>query len=116
MARVADRTGALLKSGTLSPNPWDLPLYGQNVWRYTGGTRTEDRAPQGCDLSADSSAGMAQGGFDIEAAPNQNQTRRISAYCRPKMVLTKGSTLPITPILSTFPLTANAENKEVHVG
>ena len=51
-----------MKSGTPSPNPWDLTLSGQNGWPYTEGTRTEDKAPQGCDLSADSSAGMATGG------------------------------------------------------
>ena len=69
MTEQSIRNGALLNSGTLSPNPWDLTLSGQNGWLYTGGTRTEDRAPQGCDLSADSSAGMARGGFDAEAAP-----------------------------------------------
>jgi hypothetical protein len=86
MARPAKRNGALLDSGTLSPNPWDLSLSGQNVGIYTGDTRTEDKAPQGCDLSADSSAGMATGGFDVEAAPNSNQTRPRLAYCGPKMV------------------------------
>jgi len=53
------RNKALFKSGTLSPNPWDLRLSGQNGWQYNEGTRTEDKAPQGCDLSAASSAGMA---------------------------------------------------------
>ena len=38
----------IMNSGTLSPNPWDLSLLGRNVWPYTGDTRTEDRAPQGC--------------------------------------------------------------------
>ena len=88
------RNEALLNSGTLSPNPWDLTLSGQNVcWRYTEATRTEDKAPQGCDLSVDSSAGMAPGGLDAEAVSIQNQTRRILAYCHPRMVLTIGSTL-----------------------
>jgi len=50
----------LLKSGTPSPNPWDLTLSGQNGWHYNEGTRTEYRAPQGCDPSAASSAGMAR--------------------------------------------------------
>ena len=94
MARPVIRNGALLNSGTLSPNPWDLTLSGQNTcWRYTEGARTEDKAPQGCDLSADSSAGMARSGLDAEAVHAQNQTRRILAYCRPKMVLTTGATL-----------------------
>jgi hypothetical protein len=64
--------GALLKSGTLSPNPWDLTPSGQNGGAYTGGSRTEDKAPQGCDPSAASTAGMATGGFDADAAPNAN--------------------------------------------
>ena len=93
MTRPTKRNGALSNSGTLSPNPWDLTLSGQNVGFYTGGTRTEDKAPQGCDLSADSSAGMARGGFDAEAVPTQIRPVAILAYCGPKMVLTEGSTL-----------------------
>jgi hypothetical protein len=69
MTEPSIRNEALLKSGTLSPHPWDLTLSGQNGWFYTG-TRTEDRAPQGCDLSADSSAGMTTGCFDADAARN----------------------------------------------
>jgi hypothetical protein len=60
-----------LNSGTLSPNPWDLSLWGQNQL-YNGDTRTEDKAPQGCDLSAASSAGMERDGFKLEAVPNSN--------------------------------------------
>ena len=62
MTTMAEQSGndALLKSGTLSPNPWDLTLSGQNDWQYNQGTRTEDKAPQGCDPSAASSAGMAR--------------------------------------------------------
>jgi hypothetical protein len=56
-------------SGTLSPNPWDLTLSRQNVWCTVEGTRTEDRAPQGCDPSAASRAGMARDGFDAGAVP-----------------------------------------------
>jgi hypothetical protein len=69
----ATRNGALPNSGTLSPNPWDLSLSGRNGWPYTEGTRTEDKAPQGCDLSAASSAGMVAGGFDKDAALSLNQ-------------------------------------------
>ena len=72
MTGRSKRKTALLNSGTLSPNPWDLSLSGQNGWPYTEGTRTEDKAPQGCDLSAASSAGMAAGGVDPDAAPNQH--------------------------------------------
>ena len=64
----------MLKSGTLSPNPWDLTLSGQNVWPKLKGTRTEDKAPQGCDLSADADAGMATGGFTAGVAQTQIQT------------------------------------------
>ena len=52
----------MIKSGTPSPNPWDLSLWGQNGLYYTDGTGTEDKAPQGCALSAHSSAGMVTGG------------------------------------------------------
>ncbi len=70
-----------MNSGTPSPNPWDLTLSGQNVWLYNEDTRTEDKAPQGCDLSAASSAGMQRDGFTIEAVANSNfQTRRPLAY------------------------------------
>ena len=72
MRGMATRKGALLNSGTLSPNPWDLTLWGRNVWSTMGGTRTEDRAPQGCDLSAASSAGMA--GAASMPGPSQTQT------------------------------------------
>jgi hypothetical protein len=72
MSRQSTRMKASLNSGTLSPNPWDLTLSGQNGWLYTEGTRTEDKAPQGCDLSADAGAGMATGGFIAEAAPNSD--------------------------------------------
>ena len=70
------RKGALLKVGDSIPKliaqelkaRLDLTLSGQNVWLYTERTRTEDRAPQGCDLSADSRAGMARGGCDVASA------------------------------------------------
>jgi hypothetical protein len=70
MAVTAMREKAWLNSGTLSPNPWDLTLSGRNVWPYNQGVRTEDRAPQGCAPSADSNAGISQGGFDLEAVQN----------------------------------------------
>jgi len=90
------RKGALLKSGTPSPNPWDLTPSGQNGWHYNEGTRTEDKAPQGCDLSADSSAGMAGAAAMLRPPQNmQIQTRQRLTYCRPNLVLTMGSTLTI---------------------
>src|ERR1039457_3487928 len=93
MNGATKRRSAFLESGTLSPNPWDLTLLGRNVWRTVEGTRTEDRAPQGCDPSAGSRDGMERGGFDAEDAPKlQTRPRRILAYCGRKMVLTMGST------------------------
>ena len=99
------------ESGTLSPNPWDLTLSRQNVWCTVEGTRTEDRAPQGCDPSAASRAGMARDGFDAGAVPKlQSRPRRILAYCGRTMVLTMGSTSvctcpqsyrAATPVVST---------------
>ncbi|MCG3773935.1 MAG: hypothetical protein JW395_0752 [Nitrospira sp.] len=87
---------APLNSGTLSPNPWDLSLSGQNADAKLGGTRTEGRAPQGCDLSAVPSAEMATGGLDAEATqtPKQRPVQTL-AYCGQKMVLTMGSTSAI---------------------
>ena len=89
---------APLNSGTLSPNPWDLSLSGQNADAKLGGTRTEGRAPQGCDLSAVPSAEMATGGLDAEATqtPKQRPVQTL-AYCGQKMVLTMGSTLLVEP-------------------
>src|ERR1019366_8749850 len=110
MNGATKRRSAFIESGTLSPNPWDLTPLGRNVWCTVEGTRTEDRAPQGCDPSAGSRAGMARGGFDAEAAPKlQTRRRRILAYCGRKMVLTMGSTLdngsvlPVNGYLSILP-------------
>ena len=90
MTEQSIRNGALLKSGTLSPNPWDLALSGQNGWFYTGRTRTADKAPQGCDLSANSSAGMATGGFDAEVALNSNSDPSNISLLRAKNGLDNG--------------------------
>src|SRR4051794_14528739 len=82
----------MLNSGTLSPNP-GIYRFSARMIVYTEVTCTEDKAPQGCDPSADARAGMARGG--LPAAPNSNpRLPRAIAYCRPKMVLTMGSTLP----------------------
>jgi hypothetical protein len=73
MPRTTIRNQALANSGTLSPNPWDLTHSGQNGWPYTEDTRTEDKAPQGCDLSAASGAGME--GAACKNRPPQPQIR-----------------------------------------
>ena len=85
--------GALLDSGTPSPNPWDLSLSRQNVCstmkaleRRIGLRRDATRAPiQGPEWQ----------GARSHSRP-QNSTprpRRALAYCGQKMVLTMGSTL-----------------------
>jgi hypothetical protein len=99
MDEQSTRKAALLKPGTLSPNPWDLTPSGQNGWRYNEGTRTEDKAPQGCDLSAASSAGMAGAAAMLRPPQNiQIQTRQRLTYCRPNLVLTMGSTLGVVAL------------------
>ena len=101
MDEQSTRKAALLKPGTLSPNPWDLTPSGQNGWRYNEGTRTEDKAPQGCDLSAASSAGMAGAAAMLRPPQNiQIQTRQRLTYCRPNLVLTMGSTLGVPTVTS----------------
>ena len=82
---------ALPDSGTLSPNPWDLSLWRQNVCftlkalERIGLRRDATRAPiQGPEWQGAASA----------AAPNSHPRPRLTlAYCERKMVLTIGSTL-----------------------
>jgi hypothetical protein len=90
MTEHSIKNRALLKSGTLSPNPWNLTLSGQNGWSYTGSTRTEDKAPRGRDLSADSSAGMTTGGFDADAALKSNSDPSNINLLRTKICLDNG--------------------------
>src|ERR1035438_7886040 len=62
-ARVGTiRKKALIDSGTLSPNPWDLPLSGQNGWPTLKALERRTGLRRGCDPSADSNAGTARGG------------------------------------------------------
>jgi len=93
MLSEANRAGSITELGDSVPEPLGFIALGPECLAYTGDTRTEDKAPQGCDLSADSSAGMTRDGFDAEVVPDQNQTRRTLAYCWRKMVLTTGSTI-----------------------
>jgi hypothetical protein len=58
---------------SLCRDPWDLARSGQNGWLYNTETRMEDKAPQGCGLSAASSAGMARAA-DAAAAPKQTDS------------------------------------------
>src|SRR5271166_6727961 len=96
-ARVMTRQngkGALLDSGTPSPNPWDLSLSRQNgcftlkaLARRVGLRRDATRAPM---------QGPEWQGAASPAAPNSNpKPRRALAYCRHKMVLTMGSALTV---------------------
>ncbi len=92
MTRQAIRKQALINSGTLSPNPWDLTLSRQNgcsklkaLERRTELRRDATRAPiQGPEWQGTASMPTP--------SHTQNQTRRTLANCRRKMVLTRGST------------------------
>ena len=87
------RKGALLDSGTPSPNPWDLSLSRQNVCstmkaleRRIGLRRDATRAPiQGPEWQG--------AGFHSRPQNSTPRPRRALAYCGQKMVLTMGSTL-----------------------
>jgi len=93
MTGQTKRKGALLDSGTPSPNPWDLSLSRQNVCstmkaleRRIGLRRDATRAPiQGPEWQG--------AGFHSRPQNSTPRPRRALAYCRQKMVLTMGSTL-----------------------
>src|ERR1039458_2973189 len=87
------RNGALLDSGTPSPNPWDLPLSRQNDWitletleRRIGLRRDATRAPI---------PGPEWHGAAWQSRPKHStpRPRRTLTYCGQKMVLTMGSTI-----------------------
>src|SRR5664279_6623671 len=87
------RKGALLNSGTPSPNPWDLTLWGQNgcltmkaLERRIGLRRDATRAP----IQAPEWHGA---GLHSRPRNSDPRPRRTLAYCGQKMVLTMGSTL-----------------------
>ena len=93
MSGQTTRKGALLDSGTPSPNPWDLSLSRQNVCstmkaleRRIGLRRDATRAPiQGPEWQG--------AGFHRRPQNSTPRPRRALAYCGQKMVLTMGSTL-----------------------
>ena len=98
MTGQTKRKGALLNSGTPSPNPWDLSLSRQNVCstmkaleRRIGLRRDATRAPiQGPEWQG--------AGFPSRPQNSTPRPRRALAYCGQKMVLTMGSTINvITP-------------------
>ena len=95
MSEQSIRNGALLKSGTPSPNPWDLTLSGQNGWHYNEGTRTEDRAPQGCDPSAASSAGMARAVVMLQPPEHTDSDPSEANLLRTNIGLDKGVHLTV---------------------
>ena len=96
MSGQTTRKGALLDSGTPSPNPWDLSLSRQNgcstmeaLERRIGLRRNATRAPiQGPEWQG--------AGFPSRPQNSTPRPRRALAYCGQKMVLTMGSTLDIT--------------------
>ena len=89
------RKGALMKSGTPSPDPWDLSLSRQNdcfklevLERRIGLRRDATRAP----IQVPEWQGA---GWQSRPQYSTPRPRRTLAYCGQKMVLTMGSTLVI---------------------
>ena len=87
------RKGALMKSGTPSPDPWDLSLSRQNdcfklevLERRIGLRRDATRAP----IQVPEWQGA---GWQSRPQYSTPRPRRTLAYCGQKMVLTMGSTL-----------------------
>jgi len=78
--------------GDSVPEPLGFNAFWPECLSTLESTGAEDRAPQGCDPSAASSAGMA-GRLHPPPQNETNKTRRTLAYCGQKMVLTMGSTL-----------------------
>ena len=70
------RNRDIAQGGVSATDHFGFIAFGPECLVYTGNTRTEkcafnscdNRAPQGCDLSADSRAGMARGGCDVASA------------------------------------------------
>ncbi len=93
------RKGALMNSGTPSPNPWHLSLPRQNVCSKLKALERRITAAQGCDPSADSRPGMARGGFT--AAPNSNPDPPDLSLLRAKNGLDNG--VHFTPTVSSHP-------------
>jgi hypothetical protein len=89
------RNGALLNSGTPSPNPWDLPPSRQN------GCSTMEALERRIGLRRDAIRAPIQGpewqgaGFHRRPQNSNPRPRRALAYCGQKMVLTMGSTLKV---------------------
>src|SRR5664279_3172143 len=97
------RKGALLDSGTPSPNPWDLSLSRQNV------CSTRKALERRIGLRRDATRAQIQGpewqgaGFHSRPQNSNPRPRRALAYCGQKMVLTMGSTLLLAPFFSGIP-------------
>jgi hypothetical protein len=92
-ARANLRKGALLESGTPSPNPWDLPLSRQNV-------RSTLKAPERrIGLRRDATRAPIQGpecqgaGFHSRPQNSNPRPRRALAYCGQDIALTMLFTL-----------------------
>src|SRR5579859_1360555 len=89
---IRERQGRTFIShlGTLPQVPRNLSLWGQNGSTTIKTLERRIRAPQECDASAVSSAGMAG---TASAAPNLKSHRPNITYCRQKMIWTMGATL-----------------------
>jgi hypothetical protein len=105
MSGQTTRKGALLDSGTPSPNPWDLSLSRQN------GCSTMEALERRIGLRRDATRAPIQGpewqgaGFPSRPQNSTPRPRRALAYCGQKMVLTMGSTLPLYQILQILSVT-----------
>ena len=78
------RKGNITSIGDSVPEPLGFNAFQPEWLDYTEGTRTEDKAPQGCDLSAASSAGMARAASTPEPSQTQTQTRRTVSLLEAK--------------------------------
>jgi hypothetical protein len=104
------RKGALMKSGTPSPDPWDLSLSRQNdcfklevLERRIGLRRDATRAP----IQVPEWQGA---GWQSRPQYSTPRPRRTLAYCGQKMVLTMGSTLHLCKGFAHWQQSGNSAN------
>ena len=108
------RKGALMKSGTPSPDPWDLSLSRQNdcfklevLERRIGLRRDATRAP----IQVPEWQGA---GWQSRPQYSTPRPRRTLAYCGQKMVLTMGSTLLFWPV-GSYLIIYRAEHRPIEI-
>ena len=95
MTAAGTRKKALLRLGTLSPSPWDLPHLGQNVCSM------RETLERGIRLRGDATRAPLQApewqGTASTLRPSQelDQTRQALANKKRKLVLTQGATIGV---------------------